>query len=795
MEHLPVQTGSCLINIPYVGSVEFETDGDSGPDGALSNFKGSWMRQGWNVNRATGGLVFDDWSPQEIIRALQTTLYFGCLISVFRRVGITVRTRDFLDSPTAAHTDNTTFVRTTKLHGFIAEWTRREGFADGSVVQDANDPKTTRGFNIHEMLNWTFWYLTKFCEHSDGMPAPYRDQAKLIELSIMAMGESLCSVVVAVYGGEHRNMPIWGPSPVLKTRLKDNGWCPSDSPFFPESIARANVSADHYFGSFRCPSRRADHGTCSTAICNAYLKVVIPGEYEQKHVLERGCPCVPARVSDDIISIVARGEIPVIQWDGDSLKVSVRGAQSKYVAISHVWSDGLGNDEAANSMLRCQLSRVQSLVNRLYPEIKDENVPFWIDTLCVPVDEAHRELRKRVIRHMSEIYRVADRVLVLDSFILQLSRSASIVDKYIRIHLSNWHHRLWTMQEGQMASALFFQFCDGAQSFLDMRGAEPQALLDTRDPRNLCSPIWLLCSDALETFYRYRERHARVDVEGRLRSCALYLRSRQTSRLEDEPVCVASLLGLDPSPILESKDGAERMASFYDLVGRFDPRIIFHEHPRLQKPGYRWAPRSFLHQIPDLITMREDLNASTSTRIVPRGGGLPVQFAGVEFYSPVPLQAGSCVYFRQYTHGAVWAQPQQEWSWAARTPWWTCTYKLEVLEEEGIARAPAGQNGVRYSVIILAHFTPDELPQTAVMSVIDPASPPVPSMAWQGPWTAWTTGGNPGTQTPAYATSWQIPMDYACRVRVSLALQGEVPCDAPIISAWAYSQQQQWLVR
>ncbi|KAJ8116522.1 hypothetical protein ONZ43_g4425 [Nemania bipapillata] len=427
MEHLLASTGSAPINIPYVGIVEFEAHGDPMPDNSLMNFKSSWMLRGWNVDQATGDLIFDGRSPVDVVRALQTTLYFGCIISVFRRVGITVRTRDFVDSSTANHIDGVVFIRTRKLHGLIAEWIQREGLADGPAVQNWNDPKYMRGLEIKEMLNWTFWYLGMFCKQSDAMPAPWRDQAKLVELSIMAMGESLCSVFVAVYGYEHKDMPTWGPSPVLKDRLRDNGWCPSDSPFFPESMTRAAVSADYYFGSFCCPRRRDDHRTCSTAICNEYLKVVVPGQYKQQHAEGQNCSCAPVRVSEDVIKLVAGGDIPVVQWDGEALMVSAGRAQSRYVAMSHVWSDGLGNDEVSNAMLRCQLSRIQSLVNKLYPEVTNENVPFWIDTLCVPVGKTHRELRSRAIRQMSEIYRVADRVLVLDSFILPLSRSASIV--------------------------------------------------------------------------------------------------------------------------------------------------------------------------------------------------------------------------------------------------------------------------------------------------------------------------------------------------------------------------------
>jgi len=50
-----------------------------------------------------------------------------------------------------------------------------------------------------------------------------------------------------------------------------------------------------------------------------------------------------------------------------------------YVAISHVWSDGMGNPRQ-NAMRSCQLLRVQGAVNDLYPSAltSNSNQPFWI---------------------------------------------------------------------------------------------------------------------------------------------------------------------------------------------------------------------------------------------------------------------------------------------------------------------------------------------------------------------------------------------------------------------------------
>ena len=77
------------------------------------------------------------------------------------------------------------------------------------------------------------------------------------------------------------------------------------------------------------------------------------------------------------------------------------------------WSDGLGNDvnEKNNSILWCQLSRIQNLVNRLYYEGRimshgfiplQQRVAFWMDTLCVPIGEHNISHRKSAIRHISQ---------------------------------------------------------------------------------------------------------------------------------------------------------------------------------------------------------------------------------------------------------------------------------------------------------------------------------------------------------------------------------------------------------
>ena len=65
-----------------------------------------------------------------------------------------------------------------------------------------------------------------------------------------------------------------------------------------------------------------------------------------------------------------------------------------------------------NGLPTCQLQSIQTLVDSIYPD--GESVPLWIDTLSVPRDPKWRRI---AIGNMHNVYRHADKVLVLDRFL------------------------------------------------------------------------------------------------------------------------------------------------------------------------------------------------------------------------------------------------------------------------------------------------------------------------------------------------------------------------------------------
>ncbi|KAH7303684.1 hypothetical protein B0I35DRAFT_517242 [Stachybotrys elegans] len=846
MEHLQTPTttttttvsqGHSTINIPYVSTQEFEA-GDLPGVPPLENFKGYALRTGWDVNAETGDLNLDGRSFDELTSFLQTAFYFGCVITVFRLAGIPVRTADFLERRRLRQRDEI-FVRTTILPRLISAWikretstftnrmvppfppSRRQGFSaflrglgggsgatsDSNNVADPITERMMRSSGICETLNFTFWYLQMFRRRSETMTEPFKTKMNLIELSIMAMGESLCTAVTMIYGLNPRLMPTWGPSPILKERLRRGGWCPSDSPFFPEATVMSSISADYYFGSRPCPwRRRADHSDCSIAICNAHLSVVDTATYQQRHVSPT-CRCTAVEVPAEASDLVSQNAVPVVRWDGTMLTVSRGSAQTPYIALSHVWADGLGNNNT-NSLPRCQLDRIQGLVNELCTEPhrilpgqpvmlplarSGETVPFWIDTLCVPLSTA---LRSKAIRQMANTYRWASRVLVIDSHIVSLERSQDNIDRYLSIHLSTWHHRLWTLQEGQLASTLFFQFKDGAQSFTDM-GHEDMMKFNPRDPATICSPVRILSTNQLAGFYSGQPGMAQ-DITVRLRSCVAHLRGRQTSRASDETLCLSTILGLDPGPLLREETADGRMARFYDLVGRFDPRIIFHTYLRLPLDGYRWAPRSFLQQESELFPMREGTHAPHPATLTPNGGGLRLRFAGFELLSeaagPGRWQPQTLpVFFRPWTAGNP--VPHQQQTRGVPTAWYTCAYKMEVAQRDldEIDDVSLVGPGHRYAVILPSSLDPNALPVTGIVGIVDPSTASNP-VAHEGK--IWTTGfGLPSNQIPAYSVPWAMPVRYVCRVQVSMPSDEELPGLVSYPTVVAFGRDQEWCIR
>lgn len=261
-----------------------------------------------------------------------------------------------------------------------------------------------------------------------------------------------------------------------------------------------------------------------------------------------------------------------------------------------------------NWLPQCQLTRIQNLVNDLdfKGRNRDETLGFWMDTICIPVHDKHKAHRKHSIRNMRLIYAKASAVLVLDSWMQEVSATAIPPDRLAHFHMSGWLRRLWTLQEGILNRNLFLRFDDGTQIYdsLNDQYLEWQEHAQAKEGRYLA----VRSSFGLHTMVMQDIVQDIVDGKDQASQRSMFyypiadlLCPRATTRASDETLCLSTILGLDPKPYLDIENKADdedvvqrRMKAFLEEIHKFSPKFIFNTYRKLTIDGVRWAPRSLL---------------------------------------------------------------------------------------------------------------------------------------------------------------------------------------------------------
>ena len=150
------------------------------------------------------------------------------------------------------------------------------------------------------------------------------------------------------------------------------------------------------------------------------------------------------------------------------------------VYVANSISHRLGNPRA-NALPACQLRKLQRLVNGTQvsvplPPILQRNIvlpnvlrvrhvnrPFWLDTLCIPVGEEYKNLRKKALGRMAATYGGSLLILVVDRHLMTMP-SKSDVDTLGSLLLSSWVKRCWTFEEGCLSYVCNIQLADSARN-------------------------------------------------------------------------------------------------------------------------------------------------------------------------------------------------------------------------------------------------------------------------------------------------------------------------------------------
>ncbi|KAJ1332043.1 hypothetical protein MN608_05509 [Microdochium nivale] len=152
-----------------------------------------------------------------------------------------------------------------------------------------------------------------------------------------------------------------------------NGWCPRQIDHLSHKHDAQTLSylATLERSSLRTTAAGVDHARCSSDLpCTAHNSSDM-SQYRTRHT-ERGRECSMVEMPrEQLARVLESGGVPLIAIEGSDgadgacrLTVHARSIGIKYVAISHVWADGLGNP-GGNALPLCQIRKLRGMLRDL----------------------------------------------------------------------------------------------------------------------------------------------------------------------------------------------------------------------------------------------------------------------------------------------------------------------------------------------------------------------------------------------------------------------------------------------
>ena len=493
---------------------------------------------------------------EEVDQLLQSWLFFGLLQEIFG---------DLFNAAHYVRVDSkgSKILTTQRLRRTLVEYKARERtLSEGSK----SEKRKQESNNLH---------LARL--RSQERKENCRQQGVLQTLTEVAISALINFIAKNVGHVNETSLSQNFESGYIERYMVERRWCPRQIQYLSESL---HIETLYMMSRNERPDPHLRHSDDCMVDCIG--NQVDDATYKTKHVCEDGrCSFVSADPAK-MYGILKAGHLPLVvnqdYSDQHDLEITDSHRNGTYVAISHVWSHGLGNAQR-NALPRCQLQRICKIVRDLYGS-ESHPVPFWIDTICCPLTP--KEARKLAIVSMRHTYSKAEAVIVLEANLEKLT-STSLWEPELAFHIasSTWTTRLWTLQEGALAKLIYLHFADGTISLESLHNA-----LRTGD-------AWREFGDLLANVINLRQAdYSDMDVpaSGRIQFLHASVKGRSTSHQSDEALCLAPFAGLDVRKIAEAEGVEERMLEFWRQMKPTPSMMAFWRGRRLKTKGRRWAP-------------------------------------------------------------------------------------------------------------------------------------------------------------------------------------------------------------
>jgi hypothetical protein len=322
MDHLQIPDGAEHVKLRYLGTEEYD-------GGELSNYP---QRKKWTRAELLGESDYGGHTKEEVNAFFQTWLFFGCLITIFRSVGVEVQTADFI----CTTDDGNKWITTAKLLEFLQQW--RTGSRKGGTWVNTKHLETVHLNSylgrktltpVKSALEDHRRYMERYCGPGGALLSE-------VAIAIVTLQWTLSSWERGINFSDWKLLQNFEVPEKARTFLKDRllkaRWCPSDIALVMRDM---HLDGQYYIGHLQCPRYEDDHSNCDAKNrkCEYSNK---EWKYETRHTTE-DCKCNFEQAPDTTLDIIRRGGLPIMSWTEGKLRVvNFDSAKMRYVAISHM---------------------------------------------------------------------------------------------------------------------------------------------------------------------------------------------------------------------------------------------------------------------------------------------------------------------------------------------------------------------------------------------------------------------------------------------------------------------------
>ena len=596
------------------------------PDDDYARSRALTLEDFWKLPNTLGWSIDENGEAQSeeqrcsLDQVTQRWLWFEVLAQVFGDLP-QFRWNDFI----YYDPDGDRFLNTKKLPQYVAAWLDKE-------KSSPDKQRTWSLIRIQQVLNRAKHFVSKYCAVEQRTGFPHWPLDPLLSLSYMVLGETLMhaqtkilkAVDGRILGWYSQDSPNdgWGYSGWVLEKLKMDLWC-AKAVFMLQALLKGNSIGLLYLRTIRdCEATRGPaHQSCTLGECRT--KAIKPEAFHYCTFASQS-PCLGYKNVDTakLAQVVRKGNIPVFQWDGQQnelRQVEMNASFDKrYVIFSHVWVDGFGSCDKENRLNTCVLDMFSDQFDKINQDRNptpktSKSEMFWIDTLSIPAGDSYQKERTQAIRQMHKIYTHAQYTIVLDKSLMNMYKGSGYSGPAMKILMSRWMTRMWTLQEAVLSRQIYFKFKDQIYSIDQLEN------LYIREAAALHT-----CVPKLSQLYYHgilgekRDRvHKKTLSDERWKPKALFIAMvwkaaqwRSTEHRHHETLSLATLLNVEASEFAKPVEAAEgtpeyendcdqRMHKLLFLLSDIvpcplPPGMIFLPGPRLTQRGYGWAPKTWL---------------------------------------------------------------------------------------------------------------------------------------------------------------------------------------------------------